>query len=99
MLLLLAAAVSGHWHALAQAVLGGLALTGFYLRVALISPAGKGLKDVKAAASLGTLLAWLGWRTMLGRHRRRGSSWPASTAAQPRCGVSPEGQLSRLRTC
>ncbi len=64
-LLLLAAAVSGHWHALAQGVLGGLALAGFYLALALISPAGMGLGDVKAAASLGTLLSWLGWPTLL----------------------------------
>lgn len=64
-LLLLAAATSGHLHTLAQAMLGGLALTGFYLALALISPAGMGLGDVKAAASLCTMLAWLGWRTLL----------------------------------
>jgi len=63
-LLLLAAAISGDWHTLAQAMLGGLALAGFYLALALISPAGMGLGDVKAAASLGTLLAWFGWRTL-----------------------------------
>jgi len=63
--LLLAAAISGHWHTLAQAVLGGIAVAGFYLALALISPAGMGLGDVKAAASLSTLLAWLGWRALL----------------------------------
>jgi leader peptidase (prepilin peptidase)/N-methyltransferase len=46
-------------------VLGGLALTGFYLALALISPARMDLGDVKATASPGTLLAWLGWRTLL----------------------------------
>jgi leader peptidase (prepilin peptidase) / N-methyltransferase len=64
-LLVLAAAVSGHWHPLVQAVLGGIALTAFYLVLALISPAGMGLGDVKAAASVGTLLAWLGWGALL----------------------------------
>jgi leader peptidase (prepilin peptidase)/N-methyltransferase len=64
-LLLLAAAINGRWPTLAQAVLGGIALAGFYLALALISPAGMGLGDVKAAASLGTLLAWLGWRALL----------------------------------
>jgi leader peptidase (prepilin peptidase)/N-methyltransferase len=64
-LLLLAAGVGGHWHTLVQAVLGGIALTGFYLILVIISPGGMGLGDVKAAASLGTLLAWLGWGALL----------------------------------
>lgn len=64
-LLMLAAAVSGHWYDLARAGLGGLALAGFYLALALISPAGMGLGDVKAAASIGTLLAWAGWRVLI----------------------------------
>jgi len=56
LLLLAAAAAGGHWHVLAQAVLGGVALAGFYLVLALISPAGMGMGDVKAASGLG------GWR-------------------------------------
>jgi leader peptidase (prepilin peptidase) / N-methyltransferase len=60
-LLLLAAAAAGrHWHILAWAVLGGVALAGFYLVLALISPSGMGMGDVKAAAALGTMLAWQG---------------------------------------
>jgi leader peptidase (prepilin peptidase)/N-methyltransferase len=61
-LLVLAAAAGGHWHDMARAALGGIALTAFYLALALISPAGMGMGDVKAAASIGTLLAWQSWR-------------------------------------
>jgi leader peptidase (prepilin peptidase)/N-methyltransferase len=43
------------------AVLGGIALPGFYLLLVLVSPSGMGMGDVKAAASLGTMLAWRGW--------------------------------------
>jgi len=64
-LLVLAAAVSGHWSPLLRAALGGLALAGFYLLLVLISPSGMGLGDVKLAASLGTLLAWFGWRVLI----------------------------------
>jgi leader peptidase (prepilin peptidase) / N-methyltransferase len=64
-LLVLAAATSGSWPSLLRAVLGGLALAAFYLIFAMISPGGMGLGDVKLAASLGTLLAWSGWSTLL----------------------------------
>jgi len=36
-----------------------------YLALLLISPAAMGLGDVKLALSLGTLLAWFGWRTLI----------------------------------
>jgi leader peptidase (prepilin peptidase)/N-methyltransferase len=65
-LLLAAAADGGSWPVLVRAVLGGLALSGFYLLLALISPAGMGLGDVKAAAGLGLMLAWLGWPALAG---------------------------------
>jgi leader peptidase (prepilin peptidase)/N-methyltransferase len=64
-LLLLAAAVSGPWSPLPRAALGGLALAGFYLLLVVISPSGMGLGDAKLAASLGTLLAWFGWRMLI----------------------------------
>jgi leader peptidase (prepilin peptidase)/N-methyltransferase len=65
---LAAAAVGGtegSWSALVRALLGGLALAGFYLLLMVISPSGMSLGDVKLAASLGTLLAWFGWRLLL----------------------------------
>jgi hypothetical protein len=35
------------------------------LALVLIYPAGMGMGDVKAAASIGTLLAWLSWRFLI----------------------------------
>jgi len=63
--LLLAAATSGHWGDLARAVLGGLALAAAYLVFTVVSRSALGLGDVKLAGSLGTLLAWFGWRTLI----------------------------------
>jgi leader peptidase (prepilin peptidase) / N-methyltransferase len=65
LLLLAAAAADGHWHDLARAVLGGVALAGFCLLLALISPSGMGIGDVKAAAGMGTMLAWRGWTALI----------------------------------
>jgi leader peptidase (prepilin peptidase) / N-methyltransferase len=67
-LLLLAAATDtpgASGAALPRAVLGGLALAGFYLLLLIISPSGMSLGDVKLAAALGTLLAWFGWRVLI----------------------------------
>jgi hypothetical protein len=66
LLLLAATAASEHWHVLAQSALGGVALAGFCLVLAVISPSGMGMGDVKAAAGLGTMLAWRGWAALIG---------------------------------
>jgi leader peptidase (prepilin peptidase) / N-methyltransferase len=65
LLLLAAASGAGPWSALLRALAGGLALAGFYFLLVLISPSGMGLGDVKLAASLGVLLAWFSWPTLL----------------------------------
>lgn len=65
LMLLTTGAASGHWHTPARAVLGGVALSGFYLLLALISPSGMGLGDVKAAASIGSVLALRGWTALI----------------------------------
>lgn len=64
-LLLLAAATSGRWADLLRAGAGGLALAGFYIALIFINPSGMGMGDTKMSASTGTLLAWLGWGTLV----------------------------------
>lgn len=64
-LLVAAAAADGNWHALARAGLGSIAPAGFCLLLALISPSGLGMGDVKAAAGLGVMLAWPGWAPLI----------------------------------
>ena len=60
-LLLVAAVPDGNWDALLGAGLGGVAMFSGYLVLALISPRGLGMGDVKLAGLLGLFLGWIGW--------------------------------------
>ncbi|MFF0989898.1 prepilin peptidase [Kocuria nitroreducens] len=60
-LLTLAAAGENTWDALLRAVLGAVVLFMLYLVLAIISPAGLGMGDVKLAAVLGLFLGYQGW--------------------------------------
>jgi leader peptidase (prepilin peptidase) / N-methyltransferase len=64
-LLLAAAASGGHWSHLLRAFLGGLGLATAYLLLVLASRSAIGLGDAKLAASLGTMMAWADWPTLL----------------------------------
>src|SRR3712207_9483021 len=64
-LLLLPALADGAWSALLRAVLGAAALFAVYLVLALLSPRGLGMGDVKLAALLGLYLRWLGWAAVV----------------------------------
>ena len=52
---------AGSWT---SALLGGLALGGFYLLLFLINPNGMGFGDVKLALALGVPLGWYGWAVL-----------------------------------
>jgi leader peptidase (prepilin peptidase) / N-methyltransferase len=65
LLLTAASAADGNWAPMTRAALGTAALSSFLLVLALISPSGMGLGDVKAAAALAALLAWRGWPALL----------------------------------
>ncbi|MFD5788427.1 prepilin peptidase [Streptomyces sp. NPDC127037] len=60
-LLGLAALLPEHAGSWLSALLGGLALGGFYFLLFLINPNGMSFGDVKLALSLGTVLGWYGW--------------------------------------
>jgi leader peptidase (prepilin peptidase)/N-methyltransferase len=60
-LLAVASAVHADGWSLLRAVLGMLALFGFYFTVAFIAPRGMGFGDVKLSGVIGLYLAWLGW--------------------------------------
>jgi leader peptidase (prepilin peptidase)/N-methyltransferase len=64
--LLAVAALAGHsYGALGRALLGGLALGGTYLALAVARPGGIGAGDVKLAGLTGLALGWLGWPTVI----------------------------------
>jgi prepilin signal peptidase PulO-like enzyme (type II secretory pathway) len=60
-LLAAAALIAGEPGRILGALVGGAALFGVYLLLALAYPAGMGLGDVKLAGVLGLYLGWLGW--------------------------------------
>ena len=64
--LLAGAALVGHDFAdLARALLGGLALAGGYLVLALVRPGQLGGGDIKLAGVAGLALGWLGWPALI----------------------------------
>jgi len=65
-LLVLAAAASGEWGGLLGAVAGGAGLFAVYFLLALISPAGMGMGDVKLAGVLGLFGGWAGYAAWMG---------------------------------
>ncbi|MCF6734422.1 A24 family peptidase [Blastococcus sp. KM273129] len=64
-LLLAAAAAQGAWDQLLRAGLAAAVLFCGFLVMALVSPAGLGMGDVKLAALIGLPLGWLGWDAVL----------------------------------
>jgi len=60
-LLLLASVGLGDLGRLGRGLLAAVAVGGFFLALALISPRGMGLGDVKLAPTLGLALGWLSW--------------------------------------
>jgi leader peptidase (prepilin peptidase) / N-methyltransferase len=64
--LLTGAAIAGHdFAALLRALLGGLALAGVYLVLALVRPGQLGGGDIKLAGVAGLVLGWLGWPILI----------------------------------
>jgi leader peptidase (prepilin peptidase) / N-methyltransferase len=64
-LLAAAAAVDGNWGALLRAVLGAVALFGFFFALAMASPRSMGFGDVKLAGVLGMVLGYFSWWTLV----------------------------------
>ncbi|MFH9617616.1 prepilin peptidase [Streptomyces pratensis] len=59
-----AALLPEHGGSWISALLGGVALGGFYFLLFLINPNGMGFGDVKLALALGVALGWYGWAVL-----------------------------------
>ncbi|MFE3515030.1 prepilin peptidase [Streptomyces sp. NPDC059166] len=59
-----AALLPEHGGSWTSALLGGVALGGFYFLLFLINPNGMGFGDVKLALALGVALGWYGWEML-----------------------------------
>lgn len=64
-LLVVASIVLADYARLLTALIGAVALGGFYFALAVARPGGMGLGDVKLAGALGMLLGWLGWAQLI----------------------------------
>lgn len=64
-LLALTSLATGEWAAFLGAVCGGAGLFALYFVLAVISPSGIGMGDVKLAALVGLMLGYLGWMPLL----------------------------------
>jgi leader peptidase (prepilin peptidase) / N-methyltransferase len=64
-LLGIAAVAEGEWSNLLRALLGMVALFGFYFLLVLVYPKGMGFGDVKLAGVLGLYLGYLGWAEVI----------------------------------
>lgn len=60
-----ASLMTGNWAALLGALCGGAGLFALYFLLAVISPSGIGMGDVKLAALIGLMLGYLGWLPLL----------------------------------
>ncbi|WP_343922732.1 prepilin peptidase [Rhodoglobus aureus] len=60
-----AAVLIADYAALLSAVIGAVAMFGFYFLLALVYPRGMGMGDVKLAGVLGVFLGFLGWQTLV----------------------------------
>ncbi len=66
LLLAIAAVADGQAGRLVRSLLGGLAMAGIFLLLAVIRPGQLGGGDIKLAGLLGIALGWLGWTTLIG---------------------------------